>query len=385
MKKICMVLGNPFVNDNRVLREAGTLAKDGFKVRLFASYGVGLPSYEKVDGFEVIRLPVKNYSPYRLKMYPYYTEFYKSYKKLVSERADFYHCHDLDTLLLGYLVGKKTGAKIIYDTHEYWPSRTKFARNVLDYIKGYIREPFFHLMERFLINRVDVVISANETSASALSKHYNIEKPKTIYNYHSFKNKIESNVLKESLNLMGKKVILFLGGINKGRGVLQLLEALVYLPSDYHLVFLGQGPYKEKLQKMAQKLSLNERLHFPKAVPPKDVVKWASSADVGISPIQNVSKSYYFSSPNKVFEYLMAGLPIAVSDFPEMRKILSRHEVGETFNPDDPKSIAKAIKKILFDGTRYKEMKKNALRAAKEEYNWEKESKKLLRLYRKLS
>ena len=379
-----MILGNPFVNDNRVLREAGALAKAGYRVKLFASQYPKLLNYEKVDGFEVVRLKVKNYSPFRLKIYPYYTEFYKAYKRLVEEKADIYHCHDLDTLLIGYLVARKNKAKIVYDSHEYWPSRTYFSKTAFDYLKVIIREPIFHSMEKNLIKRVDAVIAANETSANALSKHYKINRPIAIYNYHSIRNQKNSDILRESLNLKGMRIILFLGGINKGRGILELVKSLKFLPTDYHLVFLGTGPYKEKAENLARERKVNDRIHFPRAVPPTEVVKWASGADVGVSPIQNISKSYYFSSPNKVFEYLMAGLPIAVSDFPEMKRILFKYDVGETFDPDDPKTIAKAVGKIFSSESRYKYLRNNAFKAVKEEYNWEMESKKLLELYKNL-
>jgi len=383
-KKICMILGNPFINDNRVLREAGALSKAGYKVRLFASSDPKLPKYEKIDGFEVIRLPVKNYSPFRLKIYPYYTELYKSYQKLVAEKAAIYHCHDLDTLLLGYWVAKKNKAKVIYDTHEYWPSRTGFTKRPTDRIRVILREPLFRIIEENLIRKVNGVISANETSASALAKYYGIKKPLTIYNYHSLENQKFSDLLRTKLGLKDKKIVLYLGGINFGRGILELVKALQHLNNNFHLVFLGKGPYKEKAEQLAKRFNLDKRVHFPPAVPPKEVIKWASSADVGVSPIQNISKSYYFSSPNKVFEYLMAGLPIAVSDFPEMKMILNKYDVGEVFDPDSPKSIANAIKKIFADKTRYKKLKENSLMAAREYYNWEKESKKLISLYREL-
>jgi glycosyltransferase involved in cell wall biosynthesis len=383
-KKVGMILGNPFINDNRVLREAGVLAKAGYKVRLFATADEGLPAFEKTNNFEVIRLPIKNYSSFRLRIYPYYTEYFKAYKKLVAEKADIYHCHDLDTLLLGYLVIKRNKAKIVYDSHEYWPSRTVFTKTFFDHIKGLIRNPIFRFMEKYLIKRVDAVISANDTSGLALSKHYKIAQPVSIYNYHSLENQKSSNILRNRLGLEDKKIMLYLGGINKGRGILELVSSLKYLPDKFNLVFLGKGRYKEFALNLAKKLGVKDRVHFPNAVPPKEVVKWASSADIGVSPIQNISMSYYFSSPNKVFEYLMAGLPIAVSNFPEMKRIMSRHHVGEMFNPDDPKSIAKAVNKILTNEDYSKKLRANALRAAREEYNWEKESKKLINLYSKL-
>ncbi|OGY26357.1 MAG: hypothetical protein A2Z42_03455 [Candidatus Woykebacteria bacterium RBG_19FT_COMBO_43_10] len=376
-----MIVGNSFVNDSRVEREARSLSATGFNVKVFAASAPTLPKFEKIDGFEVIRLPIKNYSPfwgfYRL-------VFYKAYRRLVEEKADVYHAHDLDTLLISYFAAKRNNAKIVYDSHEYWSSRTVFKKTYLDTFKGIIREPIFSLIEKSLIKKVDAVITVNETISEKLAEKYGIEKPLSLYNFPSLENQKLSDLLRKSLKLGNKKLILFLGGVNRGRGVLQLVESLRFLSDGFHLVFLGGGPYIKRAQVLAEKFNLSSRVYFLKAVPSVDVLKWASGADVGVSPIQNISTSYYYSSPNKVFEYLMAGLPIAVSNFPEMKRILGKFEVGETFDPEDPEDIAKAVKKISQDPRRYERLKANALKAAREEYNWEMESKKLIDLYKNI-
>ena len=152
MKKVVMILGNHFFNDTRVFREADSLAKEGYEVKIFSTFGKDLPDYARINKFEVIRLPVKNYSQFRCFYRP---SFYKAYNKLVQESGDIYHCHDLDTLLIGYLAAKANGAKVVYDSHEYWSSRALLSRALLDPVKKFIREPLFHFMEKYLIKKID--------------------------------------------------------------------------------------------------------------------------------------------------------------------------------------------------------------------------------------
>jgi glycosyltransferase involved in cell wall biosynthesis len=117
-----------------------------------------------------------------------------------------------------------------------------------------------------------------------------------------------------------------------------------------------------------------------------DLVKAASTADIGVIPYIPTCQNLFFCLPNKMFEYMMAGLAIVSTDLPEVRKIVLDHDLGVIFHhPEDPRSIAQAINELLKDETRLKEMKRNALQAAKAFYNWESESLKLLKAYESLA
>lgn len=101
---------------------------------------------------------------------------------------------------------------------------------------------------------------------------------------------------------------------------------------------------------------------------------------MGVAPIKNAGLSYYYCSPNKVFECIAAGLPVAASNFPDLKQIVEGHKLGVTLDPASPRDIARAIDYVLSDKDRYEEMRRNALEAAKI-FNWENESRKLLALY----
>ena len=108
-----------------------------------------------------------------------------------------------------------------------------------------------------------------------------------------------------------------------------------------------------------------------------------TSADIGVALGKNAGLSYYYSSPNKIFECIVGGLPVVGSNFPDLKEVIEGYRLGVTCDPDYPRDIANAIDYILSDEMRYAEMRKNALAAAKI-FNWGNESKKLLAVYQRL-
>jgi len=313
-----------------------------------------------------------------------FLDYYQRSLEIVrQEPADIYHAHDLNTLPVAYWAKRLTGGKIVYDSHELYVERNKPkpSSNVGKYLVSKI--------EAFLIHRSDVVITVNESIAKELARRYGIRTPHVIMNTPLLATdpcRDQNYSLRVLLRIpYCYKLILYSGGITFGRGLAQVIKSLRYLPFCY-FVMMGYGlsDYIEYLKRIAKEQGVSSRISFFGPVPSKEVVLFASSADLGIAPIENVCLSYYYCSPNKVFEYILAGLPVVASNFPELKRIVEGYNLGKTFNPEDPKDIAAAINDVLSDKARYEEMRKNALEAAKV-FNWENESKKLLAIYRNLS
>jgi glycosyltransferase involved in cell wall biosynthesis len=156
--------------------------------------------------------------------------------------------------------------------------------------------------------------------------------------------------------------------------------------NDGVMVIMGYGTeaYIDKIKEMISTLNLQEKVRFVPPVAHHEVVKYAASADIGVVPIQNACKSYYYCSPNKLFESMMAGLPVAASDFPEMRRVIEESQCGRLFDPSKPDEIADVLNNMIRDDSAKEEMRKNALKHA-HKYSWEQESKKLLSIYSDLS
>jgi glycosyltransferase involved in cell wall biosynthesis len=178
--------------------------------------------------------------------------------------------------------------------------------------------------------------------------------------------------------------LIYTGSITFNRGLENLVRSLKFLPNMY-LVMMGYGKndFKKKLLAIANENNVSDRFSFFGPVPSDEVTAYTQEADLGIAPIINACLSYYYCAPNKIFEYLLGGIPVVASNFPEMEKIVKENNIGTTFNPEKPESIAKAVKEVFSDDERYKQMKTNTKIAA-EKYNWENEEKKLLNIYKNL-
>ncbi len=305
----------------------------------------------------------------------------------IQERADVYHAHDLTTLRMAYLAAKACHAKLVYDSHELYLERNPIF---LDH------NPVFDFRlsrrEAKLIKKAAAVITVNEAIASEFSRRYRIPKPHVIMNAPPQGNNLNPLLLRRKLEeeLQVRlpehaKIVIYIGGITAHHGLEQVIQSLRYL-TQAALVIMGYGyggTYMDRLKALAEEQRVLGQTYFLSPVPSEEVSTYASGADVGVVPIQNACLSYYYCSPNKLFECIAGNIPVAVSDFPEMRRIVQDHDIGKTFNPKDPQDIARAIHDILKDPKRYQEMKRNTQRAAAT-LNWENESKKLLAIYQSL-
>jgi len=386
-----MVVGNYFTHDPRVYREAKTLASHDYQVTVFARRGNGLKSEEDLDNnIKVKRFEIKNFNFIRFNPLEMIKETIPLVNILASEKASVYHAHDLDTLLLVYLAAKKANAKLIYDSHELYLESThklirfSFFKNIKYKGKMFLSK----LSEKFVSRRVGAVITVNDSIADELSKRYKIKKPRVLLNVPmtTFTRTKELKRFHEMFNLgLDKKIVLFQGGITWERGVKQLIEAAKFFDDRIILVLMGpSGKLKYELPKLIKEMNLEKKIKMVDQVPLLETAYYTASADIGVIPYLNVCLNHYYCLPNKFFEYMHAGLPVAVSNFPEMSKIVEKNKIGVTFDPENPKDIADKINSIFSDKKKYEDMKTNALKAAKEKYNWEIESKKLLSVYEKV-
>jgi glycosyltransferase involved in cell wall biosynthesis len=173
-----------------------------------------------------------------------------------------------------------------------------------------------------------------------------------------------------------------MGQISWFRGIEQEIRAMKFLRGCNLVIFgmSGESSYLDELRALSIKEKVWDRVHFFPAVPFKEMLSYAMSADIGFVLHQNIGLNYYYVCPNKMFECMAAGLPIVGSNFPEVRQFVNKYKVGVTCDPSDPESISEAVERLLSKPSRLEEMKQNALEAAKI-LNWEVESMKLVKLY----
>src|SRR5581483_4103304 len=217
--------------------------------------------------------------------------------------------------------------------------------------------------------------------ARVLAERYRIAEPLVLLNSPRLESAAREPlaVLRTGLE-PGAKVIGYVGGVWSGRGLEQLIEAVRLLPDEYVLAVLGErrAPKDEKLRKRARSAGVADgrlRLHEP--VPAHLVPAVLAGADVAALPIQNTHLSHYYAMPNKLFDAVMAGIPVAVADLPEMARFVTERELGGVFDQTDPASIAQVVRGLAEEpppGVR----DRGRLAAVQAEVAWERQAEKLL-------
>jgi glycosyltransferase involved in cell wall biosynthesis len=384
-----MFVINSVAADARVIKEASTLAAAGHQVSVIGMQEEGQPSRESIEGFEVVRVrldPVPRgiAGPRRpartlgttglaLVLLDYYARALRVGRRL---RADVYHAHDLVTLPVAWAAAGRR-ARLVYDAHELF---TEIGR------LGAFPRRAFRWMEAALIGRADRVITVNDSIAAELSRRYGVPTPLVVMNCPrtaGFRPDREASPLRRRVGLPhGVPIVLFQGMFMPHRG----LENLVRAASRFaraHLVFMGWGPLLEDLRRLAGETGVTGRVHFTEGVPLADLLSFTSGADLGAIPYRNVGLNNYLTSPNKLFEYCAAGVPVVASRFPELTKVVDGLGIGLTFDPDDPADIARAVDALLEDDVALSRARENVARAAGR-FTWEDESRKLLDLYASL-
>lgn len=282
------------------------------------------------------------------------------------------NCHSIIVLPIGIIFKKVYRVKLIYDTHEFETETVS--------LHG-LRKFIAKTVEKILIKFVDCTFVVSESIAKSYEKLHNVKKPLVVFNCPRYSKIKYSNYFKEKYNLSKKSVLfIYQGNMAKGRGIPLLLKTFSMLnnPEQNNIIFMGYGPLKDLILSYSKK---NINIFFHEAVSHNILQEITCSGDIGISLIENVCLSYKYCLPNKLFEYIMSGLPVIVSDLPEQRKIVNSFKVGYIL--DEMTSIKlKALIESINLSEIYK-IKNNTFKASRE-FNWEKQEEKLFSAYKTL-
>ncbi len=380
------VVLNPFTHDARVLRAASLGMELGGRVSVLAMHGPGLAESERVDGLEVRRFGLASRSLPRRRAWQMlkYAELAARMTAAGARiRPDLVHAHDLNALPIGWAIARLTGARLVYDSHELWADRSPGGNRPGWFTRTGIRA------ERFFGRRADAVITVSDGIAHLIERDAGLRVAGVIRNLPEpappSADSERGGPLRRALGVgPDAPVLLYQGGLHPGRGLGVLVEAMARLPRGRTtLVFLGAGSLRPELEARAGDLSLGGDVRFLDAVPPGELAAWTRGATLGLHPIEDRSLNHRHCLPNKLFEYIQAGVPVLVSDLPEMRRVVEEYRVGETCPPGDPAALAERIGAMLSDPSRLATYRRNTVRAASE-LNWNREKSRLAAVYRRL-
>jgi glycosyltransferase involved in cell wall biosynthesis len=312
----------------------------------------------------------------------FYLKFISLLKlKLLSTKASIIFAEDIYTLPFVVVIGKMKGAKVYYDSRELF--------GYLAGLKGKkIKQSVWKWTEKFFIKKVDQIIVTGKMDGEFLTKQYGVKnilvlrnlprfyKPENKVDLHS-NLRIDKSPPKADEPKAQKKIILYQGVILKGRGIEKVFSVLKELPECVFII-AGSGEYENYYKKLVTEMDLVDQVYFLGKFTQEDLPKITSSVDIGVSLIENLSLSYYYALPNKLFEYIMAEVPVIVSNLPQMKEIIEKYDVGFAVDLDNKSELINAIKKLTGDPDLYTSKKQNC-RIASQELNWEKEVAALLR------
>lgn len=315
---------------SRMLRIGHTLVSRGVfdEVCFLATYAEDLPREQAVgERQRVLRLGAAPAG--RSKATHLMAWMREVYRTVVRMRPACINVHSLTTLPLGVLLKVRTGARLIYDTHEL-ESKTASA--------GRLRQVVAGVVERALMPFVDHTFVVCESIGEWYRRQYGIENVTVIKNYPSLRQNADAGiVLRERIGAReGELVFLYQGRIGHGRGVKMLLDAFsdARVQGDgvvRHVVFMGEGPLQPLVEQASR---VNARVHYLAPVQPSEVLSVTRQADVALCVIEPVSESYRLSLPNKLLESLSVSVPVVASDLVEMRRELEGGRLGWLVRPE---------------------------------------------------
>ncbi|MBP8822219.1 MAG: glycosyltransferase [Flavobacteriales bacterium] len=350
MKRALVSVTNDLATDNRVHRTCTVLQELGFDVLLIG---------RKLPG----SLPLER--PYRTRrMRLLFTKgplFYAEYNLrlffvLLYGRCSLFFSNDLDTLLPNFLAARLRGRQLVYDTHEFFTE----VPELVDRPK--VRSTWLAI-ERWIFPKLETVITVNQSIANAYRERYgkelhvvrNIPMPRELGPVPS----------RDALGLPSDKAILVLqgSGINVDRGAEEAVLAMRGL-AHHLLLIIGSGDAWPVLQRLVQEHALEDRVRLIGKLPYERMMDYTRNADLGLTLDKDTNLNYRFSLPNKLFDYLRAGIPVLATDLPEVAGIVRRYDCGVVIPTPDPGSLQQAVELLGADPGRYAALRSNAVRAA---------------------
>ena len=387
---IVMLVLNDVAHDSRVQREAAALGTAGWRVLVIGTQRAeGTRSdREQLHGFTVqrvryARLGTGLWWPWR--RVRHLIQAAQVVRAVRHNPARAYHAHDLPALLLLSVarIGKRERLPLIYDSHELYLFQPRPATRGRRGWNRFVR-PVMMRIEGKLARRATRVITVSLPMARVMRAWYGVRRPVVVRNIPP--QTPDGHLSPVDLRRVAgdaRWIIVHSGEItDQGRCLTELVKAMVLLPNEVALVFVGEGEAQAGLMSLAQRLTIADRVHFLPPVSPNDLTATLRGADAAAVLLRPDSYHIRATLPNKLFEAVAAGLPVVASDVWAVRQVAQAHDLGMLCDPTDPEEIAAAFRVLLTETgqARFRAQVRNAQAIL----SWDAEAERLRAVYREL-
>lgn len=366
-RRIIASVINNYNGDQRVQKQIRSLSKFGFETQLIATDLRGKPEL-KFD-YPVHCIHLKHQEGMQL-----YLEFNrKLYSKLkeIVRPDDILLANDLDALLPNYLISKSKKTELVFDSHEIFSE--------LPSLNGRpFKKKIWKSLEQWLVPKMEHFYTVSEGYAGWFEQAYG-KRPQIIRNVPEISAADSNSALHINLPEIGEneKLLIYQGAINMSRGIDKMIQSMQFI-DNAQLWIIGNGPKEAEYRKLAEALNLNDKVKFTGAVSPADLKRISPMADLGFSLEEDLGISYRYALPNKLFDYMHAGVPVLGTALPDIKRTIEQYKTGRITESHQPEQIAELVKQMLAEG---KAVYSENLKYAASIFNWENEEKELYRIY----
>jgi glycosyltransferase involved in cell wall biosynthesis len=367
-RRVIVSVINDLVSDRRVHRTCTELCHMGFEVLLVGRRRRRSPAMDS-----------RQYTTKRMKLW-FETGplFYFCFNirllilLLFGRKPALLYSNDLDTLLPNFLVSRLRRIPLVYDAHEYFTGVPELTDRPQV-------QKVWRTIERFTVPKISHMITVNHSIADLYTADYGV-RPVVVRNVPSRPDHISTLPSRDELNLPTEtKILIFQGaGINVHRGAEEAVQAIRYLDGVL-LLFVGDGDVVETLKQTVSQQGLDHKVQFIPRVPMEVLHHYTRLADGGLTLDKDTNINYRYSLPNKLFDYIHAGIPVLASDLPEISRIVNHYNIGLVTSDHDPEILSEAMRTLLFDQQLREQWSENLPQAAAD-LCWEKEREVLLNL-----
>ncbi len=370
--------------DPRVLRSAIALIEAGYAVTLIDIEGDATrPAREMLHGVLLQHIIMPGWFNYSKHFDPMFLVravlvLVQSFWLLLQSHADIYHAHDVMTLPAGFSASLLRRKPLIFDSHEL-PLYDLSARWI-----G-LKTLFKHFL-LYVIPRCSAVITVSQPIADEIRSRYGCRDVTLVRNIPEYQEVKKNDQLRQQLALGPQvRIALYQGALQPDRGLDAVVRAAKFLDPDIVVVLMGRAmrDSQQQLESLIEQEGVTQTVKILPAIPFSQLLQCTASADIGLVVLPpTYSFSIRMCLPNKLFEYMMAGLPILTSSLDAVVQIVEGYDVGRVVTDLTPQTIASAMNEMLADRNALARMSKNGLKATRTEFNWQIECEHLIKLYR---